>query len=191
MIRLDYSLFEWIVTMARCMKLSEIFKKPLFIERDEGVVAVEFAMVALPFILTIISVLEAGLFFYKATLLDTAAYDASRIVRTGEISTMGDAETAFRAILCDRVVLVACDDIVVEMLDYNDFASAVDDPPTYDDDDNLVSSGFSAGGANNTMVGRVAYEFSFMTPLIGTLITGSPSTSVTLTSTVIFRNEPY
>jgi len=158
-------------------------------KRKEGSTAIEFAMLAVPYIMLSLAIIELSLMFTSASLLEGATDSAARMVRTGQIQQGGGGETAFRAALCAyATVLVNCNDIVVEVIplaSYNDFTG-----PTYDADGNMVSQGFDSGGSNDRMLIRTSYRFQMMTPLVGPLLNG-PDGATTFISTIVLQTEPY
>ena len=68
--------------------------------------------------------------------------------------------------------------------DYDDMA------PQFDADGNLISSGFNAGGSDDSVLVRVAYRYHMMTPFIGQLLAG-PSGERLFMSTIVLQSEPY
>lgn len=164
------------------------------IKREEGATAIEFAMVALPFILTLFGIIEISLAYTAGTLLEGGTVSAARLIRTGQIQTgSADPETAFREELCNQAdILVVCDNIQVEAIPMPDdsFGSVGDYAVQYDNDGNMVSRGFDAGGVSDVMLVRVYYAYPFLTPMIGTLLGGADQT-MPLLSTVVFQTEPY
>jgi Flp pilus assembly protein TadG len=52
----------------------------------EGVTAIEFALVALPFFTVVFAILELGLAFIVNRMVDNAVIEASRMIRTGQAS---------------------------------------------------------------------------------------------------------
>ena len=81
---------------------------PTRLLRDEsGASAVEFGMLALPFLLFILAIIGYGLYFYTGTSLDYAVESAARKIRTGEVNTGGSQRSdkqmtvdEFRKLVC-------------------------------------------------------------------------------------------
>ena len=87
-------------------------------------------------------------------------------------------------------MLINCNDIIVEvqqMASFDDFDTMA---PQYDEDGNLVSRGSNAGGSDERILIRTAYEYEMMTPFIGVLLAGADSKR-TFMSTVVLQTEPY
>ena len=162
-----------------------------------GVAAVEFALLAPPFFILLIGVIEVGLMFFSATLLEGGVGDASRLVRTGQIQDAADPVAAFRLRLCQNLVLVSCNGLVIEVREFPSFAAAAADRPTYrsSSDENgqagdMAPREIQFGAGSSVMVSRVQYRYPFLSP-VGMLISGSAENSVLLLSTAVFKNEPY
>lgn len=72
-------------------------------ERD-GATAVEFGLLILPFMLTLLGVFELGYTFFMMSALDSAARTSARAVMTGAVSTAGMTAGSFRTgIVCPRL----------------------------------------------------------------------------------------
>ena len=161
----------------------------------KAAVAVEFAFVVIPFLVMFVGIVEIGLFFGTAVILEGAASDAARMIRTGRIKDMGDPVTAFEDKLCDMAsLLINCADIQYEVIKIadNSFLNIEHSSPNFDAEGNLSSSGFDPGGAEDVIVVRVVYKYEFLTPLLGKLMESREGTnSSVLMSSVVLMNEPY
>lgn len=170
-------------------------RKNLFADDFKGSVAVEFAMLAIPFFMMIMGIIEVGLFFGSAVVLEGAATEGARLIRTGQAQTSGDPVGAFEDILCQKAgVMIDCSKIQYEVINIPDrkFTSVQNYQPTYDEDGNLISAGFDAGESNDIILVRIAYRYEFLTPLLGRLMETTDSTnSAFLMSNVVIMNEPY
>lgn len=163
--------------------------------REEGVVAIEFSLVALPFFMLILGILETSLFFASGTVLEGASNAAARLIRTGQAQNSADPEEAFRTELCDQVGrMLECDNIQYEVIrvEPNTFAGAEAYEPEFDADGNLIPAGFSTGNSNDVVLVRTVYRYEFLTPYLGTMITGDVGKNwMTHMSTVVLKAEPY
>ena len=75
-----------------------------------GAVALEFAIVSIPFFLLLFAILEMALMFFVGQVLDTATVSASRLIRTGEAKAQSLKPEEFKAKICAGMVnLVDCD----------------------------------------------------------------------------------
>jgi len=162
--------------------------------RDRGgSAAVEFAFVALPFFLMLFAVLELALIFTLDAVLESAAIDTGRLVRTGQASAASFTKDRFKQELCSRmsVFSVGCADrVIVDVQPVVSFASPVVDDPVTDgalDDDKAAYDG---GAPGSLMLVRVWYRQPVLTPFLGQAVEAWAN-GHTLTATTAFQNEPW
>src|SRR5665213_1491389 len=75
-----------------------------FEQARSGSTAVEFAMLALPFLALIFGIVELGLIYLIATTLGNATTDASRQIRTCQLQQAGGATAAtFKTLICNEL----------------------------------------------------------------------------------------
>ncbi len=161
--------------------------------RDKsGTTAIEFSLLAVPFLLLTLGIIEISLMYASASLLEGATNSAARTIRTGQIQqSTGDPETMFRQEICNyATVLIRCDDVIIEaqtMAGFSDYSTM---SVQLDVDGNMVSQGFDVGGSNERVLVRVAYRYSMMTPLVGPLLYGVANGRLFI-STIVLQTEPY
>ena len=170
------------------------------------------AFVAPPFLLLLLGIVELGLTLTTQSLLDGAARDVARQIRTGQLQTQGSPITAFQTQLCaDMASLMSTSNcqssVLFEVQVFTGFGSISFTPCTYNA--NASGSGtacsFSAGTSSQIVGVRVTYPRPFIIPWVGACLSGgscwaglgtasgsnSGSGAATLSSTVIFQNEPF
>lgn len=159
-----------------------------------GAAAVEFALVGSTFMLMLIAAFEFGYMLFVQSVLDNAARDAARLIRTGQAQQSSNPTSTFQTLLCGEVgSLIGCGNIIYQAQVFNSWTgaqTAVSTPPTRTANGNFVPKGFSPGTAGQIVVVTVTYNYPFFTPWVGGLLGGS-SNSALLMSTVVFQNEPY
>lgn len=170
-------------------------KKCVHIFADKkGATAVEFALIAGPFIWLLIGLVELALYFTTASLMAEAANVGARMIRTGQIEQNADPEQAFIDAVCDRAaVFIPCEDIQYQVtrVPNGQFQSADNFQPTMDDDGNLTGQGYEQGSESSVMIVRVGYRFPFLTPLIGGLLADGPRQTRLILNTIVMKSEPY
>lgn len=164
--------------------------------RDEnGVVAVEFALVAMPLFIMIMGIVELSLFFAAGLVLEGASAEAGRLIRTGQIQQSATPQNDFEDALCENArMMLDCDELRYEVIRIasDSFNDAEDNTPNFDDDGNLVPGPFNAGNSNDIIMIRTAYRHRFFTPFMGPLLTGDPSRDWSShLATVVIKSEPY
>ena len=159
-----------------------------------GAAAIEFAFVGSAFMMMLLASFEFGYMLFIQSVLDNAARDAARLVRTGQVQTTSNPTNTFSTLLCNEVgSLIGCGNIVYQAQTFNAWSAAqtaVNTPATRDSNGNFVSAGFSPGTQSQIVVVTVTYNYPFFTPWIGGMLGGSTKSAL-LTSTVVFQNEPY
>ena len=164
-----------------------------YVRRQDGTTAIEFSLLAIPYFLLTLGIIELSVMYASASLLEGATGSAARLIRTGQIqqATGQDPETVFRDAMCDYArVLINCNDVQLEVVQMDSFADYGTYAPQFDADGNLLSQGFDAGGSNDRVLIRVAYRYHMMTPFIVTLLAG-PNSERLFMSTIVLQTEPY
>jgi Pilus formation protein N terminal region/TadE-like protein len=67
-----------------------------FVKRQDGAVAIEFAMVAAPFLALMFAIMETALVFFAGQALETAAADSARMIMTGQAQTQQFSNADFK-----------------------------------------------------------------------------------------------
>jgi hypothetical protein len=159
---------------------------------DTASTAVEFSLVAVPFTYILIGIIEISLMFGASSVLNGATNDAARLIRTGQAQTSADPEVTFRDMLCSSAsALIRCDRLRYEVIEIPSFESFANFPPSFNEDGDLESQGFDAGGVNTTVLIRTAYRYRFMTPFLGQVLSDASGNSRLMMSTVVLQTEPY
>ena len=173
----------------------------------QGAIAIEFALILPVFLYLLVGILEVSVLFFTTTVVDGEIEDAARKIRTGEAQLSGDTLSTFQTELCSSLLGVYdCSNMSYDVQTFSSFStvSVPDlrvngngdtvyddyDDPVNDDNDVLYVTEFTPGGSGEITVIRVTYSYGFITPLIGGLL-GDSGNSKLLSSTAVFRNEPY
>jgi Flp pilus assembly protein TadG len=173
-------------------------KKPLtWTKNEDGATAIEFSLVAIPFIFMMVGILEMALMYTSASLVEGGTGVAAREIRTCALQdsteVVEDQEVNFRKAFCDHAVTLRnCEeDLFVEVVAMPDdsFTSISDYEAEFDEDGAPVSRGFDPGYSSDVVLVRTAYRYSFLTPWLGTVIAG-PNSSMLLMSTTVLQVEP-
>ena len=168
---------------------------------ERGAVAVEMAIIGPPFLLTLLSIIELGLILTTQALLDGAARDAARLVRTGQVSAAGNTIGTFQTLLCSDMSMllstaVCTNNVLIDVVS-NPNATNFGALAFASCGSNAGSGGpnpcpFSAGNPGDIVAVQVSYNRPFIVPWVGGLLSiASDSQHTLLQSTVVFRNEPF
>lgn len=159
-----------------------------------GSAAVEFALIAFPFMMILFGILEVALMFFVSTTLDSATATAAREIRTGRLqATAGTPADNFRTMICDRSfnMLDCTNRLYFDVRVAPDFNDPSNDPLS----DGIMDPGefgFDAGDAGDIVIVRAFYDWQVFTPLMGNVIANTPDKERrVLMSAFAFRNEPF
>ncbi len=127
--------------------------------------------------------------FFTTTMVDRAMFDAARLLRTGQAQNTGDALGEFQSSVCTTLVsLYDCGDLNIDVRNFSTFGT-ISYTIEEDEDGNPVYE-FDAGSAEDVILARVIYTFTFATPFIGAFF-GDTGDGVSFTTAAIFQSEPY
>ena len=71
--------------------------------KEDGAAAVEFGLVAAPFLLLVFAIMETAIVFFAGQALETAVADSARLIMTGQAQTQGFNQSAFKNAVCARI----------------------------------------------------------------------------------------
>ncbi len=162
-----------------------------------GSAAVEFALVAPPFLALMMSTFEVGWFYFAASQVDNATIGTARLVRTGQVQQAGFDKQDFFNEVCPGVrVFGDCDEtLTVELTVFNSFAElAADASPvicTNDNPSEIAALAFEPGADNAIVRLRVCLLYKTLNPTIGVNVSETADGKRRVFGTYIFQNEPY
>ncbi|MEE2525517.1 TadE/TadG family type IV pilus assembly protein [Hyphobacterium sp. HN65] len=165
-----------------------------FRKNRDGATAVEFALVAGPFLFFLMALIEIAAMFFAETVIDNAVLESARLIRTGQLQNGGGGATAFREEVCDRIVVIAdCDRMAFEVAVFQDFDTvAPTDPLNQDGTMNEANMGFDPGRSGDIVLVRVYYRWQVLMPqLFGGRMGNMADGQRLIVSSTVFRNEPY
>lgn len=162
---------------------------------NKGTAAIEFALVAVPFVLLVASIIEISVMFAANSIMLGATQDAVRAVRTGQVQVISDpdeAEDFFRQQICDHIPirLVDCNAIQFSVQVLDSFAEA-DTTPGVDEEGNLADDTIDFGEAEDIVLVNVLYYHPMLSPVTAAFYADSPNNTKLLTATFVFQTEPY
>ena len=164
------------------------------IVRDrEAATAVEFGILALPFLALVGAIFESALCFLAGQILDTAVADAGRLIRTGQAQAASFSQSTFKTEVCNRLyVLFDCNGLWIDAKVYTNFTSANTSMPI-DSNKNFDTSGFTfeMGGSTQIVVIRAFYQFPLYFNLLGLDLSNLANGTRLLSGVSTFRNEPF
>jgi Flp pilus assembly protein TadG len=164
-----------------------------FARQQDGVAAVEFALIGVPFLALIFAILETALVFFAGQALETAVADSSRLIMTGQAQNQNFSQTDFKNAVCARIYgLFDCQaGVSVDVRTFSSFASATMPSPL--DSQGNLQTGFSynPGGPGDIVIVRLFYQWPVFVSLLGSNLSNMGGNKHLIVATAAFRNEPY
>jgi Flp pilus assembly protein TadG len=164
-----------------------------FCGAEEGATAIEFAMVAAPFIALLFAVLETALVFFAGQTLEAAVADSARLIMTGQAQTQGLTQAAFKNQVCARIFgLFDCaNKLYVDVESYPNFAAVNTTPPVQNGALDTSKMTYSPGGPGDIVIVSLYYQWPIAVSLLGNNLSNLAGSQRLLVATSAFRNEPY
>ena len=164
-----------------------------FVRQEDGSAAVEFGMVALPFLGLTFAILETALVFFAGQTLETAVTDSSRLIMTGQAQTSGWSKDDFKTAVCNHIYgLFDCaNGIYVDVKTYTSFAAITNAPPITNGQFDPTNLNYSPGGVGAIEVVTLYYQWPIYVSLLGNNLSNLNGNNRLLIATAVFRNEPY
>ena len=163
------------------------------VRQQDGAAAVEFALVAAPFLALTFAIMETAVVFFSGQALETAVADASRLIMTGQAQTQGFSQSAFKNAVCAKIFgLFDCQNgVYVDVKTFTSFSNVTMTSPI-DANGNLVNNFiYQPGGPGDIVVVRLFYQWPVYVSLIGFNLQNMTGGKRLLVATAAFRNEPY
>jgi Flp pilus assembly protein TadG len=189
------AMFESIATQltngARRLEAAAAVRR--LVRQQDGAAAVEFAMVAAPFLALIFAIMETAIVFFAGQALETAVADSSRLIMTRQAQTQGMSQTQFKDAVCARIYgLFDCQNgVQVDVRKFSSFAN-VTMPSPVDANGNFGAMGYDPGGPGDIVVVRLFYKYPVYVSLLGfsSSMSNVAGGMRLLAATAAFRNEP-
>ncbi len=162
-------------------------------ENEQGVTAVEFALIAAPFFFLIFAIIEVGFIYILSSILEIGLSNASRDIRIGSFQTSGGTEASFKQAICDETFgFMNCDsNFYVDVRRITSFTGTSIASPISNGNLNSGSFIFDPAAADEIIVIRAFYEWNLFTPVISDPISNLNGGKRLIQANVVFRVEPY
>ncbi|HZQ12869.1 MAG TPA: TadE/TadG family type IV pilus assembly protein [Pseudolabrys sp.] len=165
-----------------------------FAHARDGAAAVEFALVAAPFLALVFAIVETALVFFAGQTLESAATDSARLIMTGQAQTAGYSKDDFKTAVCNRLAggLFDCSNgVYVDVKTYTSFASISNTPPITNGQLDTSNMTYTPGGPGSIVVVRLYYQWPVYVSMFSDNLSNLSGNKRLLVATAVFRNEPY
>jgi len=171
-----------------------------FLKDRKGATAVEFALIATPFLALIAALIQTFLLFFAQAVLESAVQQSGRQILTGQVQTQdasltqAQAQAAFKQTVCNNAaILFSCGGLIVDVQVASAWSSANTGVPvlTYNGQGALTNTWqFNPGNAGDIVVVRVIYLWPvFFGPIAFNMANQANGTRLIMASAA-FQNEP-
>jgi Flp pilus assembly protein TadG len=163
------------------------------LQQQDGSAAVEFAMVAAPFIALLFAIVETSIVFFASQSLEAAAADSARLVMTGQAQSQGFDAAKYKEAVCAKIYAIFnCNGgMTVDVRTFASFSS-VDTAKPVDANGNVnLNAQYQPGGPGDIVLVRLLYQYPVWVNLFGYSLSNVSGGKHLMVATSAFRNEPY
>lgn len=165
-----------------------------FARDNRGATAVEFALVAAPFLALVIALIQTFLVFFAQQMLESVVNQSARLVMTGQVQSAQMTQAVFKQKVCDQIVILFnCGGLMVDMQVATSWTSANTAMPTltFDASGNVTNSWqYNPGDAGDIVVLRVMYVWPVVLGPLGFNLSNLGNGNRLIMSSAAFQNEP-
>jgi len=165
-----------------------------FGRNSSGASALEFAIVAIPFLLMLSGIIAAGLVFAANMTLENAVAQGARLIRTGEAQSQGFDAGRFKSEVCRSLTgPLSCGGLKLDVRSFSAFGDSEFTNPL-DSAGNLKSEfNYQPGVGGQVVIVRGFYEWDLLAALPRVIrgLSNMQNGNSLLVATVAFRNEPF
>lgn len=166
-----------------------------FARSEAGAAAVEFGLVAAPFLALLAALFQTALVFLAGRVLDEVVVQSSRYIMTGQAQQQGMTQAGFANYVCSNTfALFNCSNFMISVQNYGSFSAASTATPTLNfNAQGAVTNGFawSPGNPGDIVVVQVMYQWPIVLGPLGFNLSNLSNGNRLLISTAAFKNEPY
>jgi len=176
-----------------CQALLACRSWPSELWRDRsGATAVEFAMIAAPFLAVLMAIIESAVVLLAGQVLQTATANAARQIMTGQAQNSAWSAAQFKTYVCGGLtVMFDCGKLNMDVRAFPAFTS-VSLPSATNADGTLTNAYvYRPGNPGDVVVVRLIYQWPIFASGLGIGLVNSANHTNTLVASAAFRNEPY
>jgi len=164
-----------------------------FARQERGATAIEFGMVAMPFLALIFAILETALVFFAGQTLESAVQDSARLILTGQAQNANYTADDFKKQVCNRTAsLFDCTNkMYVDVKSYSTFSAISSSPPVTNKQFDSTKTGYSLAGPGCIQVVTLYYQWPVYVALLGDNLSNLSGNYRLLSASAVFKNEPY
>jgi Flp pilus assembly protein TadG len=165
-----------------------------FIKDSKGATAVEFALVAAPFLAITVALIQTFLVFFAQGMLETVVRNTGRLIMTGQVQSQQMTANAFKTNVCNQgAILFTCANLLVDVQVASQWSAANTGMPvlTFNGSGGVTNVWqFNPGTAGDIVVVRVMYLWPVFFGPIAFNMANQPNGTRMIMASAAFQNEP-
>jgi Flp pilus assembly protein TadG len=170
------------------------FLRDRFLRDRHAGAAVDFALVLLPFLMVLMTMINSALVLLAGQVLQTAATNAGRLVLTGQAQNANYTSAQFKNTICASLTVMfnCASNLYVDVESFSSFTSI--SLPSVTNANGTVNTGalgYSPGNPGDIVVVRLIYQWPIIAASLTIGLVNAANNTNSLVATVAFRNEPY
>lgn len=167
---------------------------------DRGATALEFALIATPFLMFVMALVGAALYFFVSNSLEKGMDQTSRLIRTGEAVTQKMTVDGFKNQICKGAGnWINCDKLQIWAQHWSDWSDPALAPHKCVDDNNTIIQNTDggaqiatySGGASDVVIVTTCYQWDFASKIPFLHLGNMQNGALMMQSSTAFRTEPY
>jgi Flp pilus assembly protein TadG len=168
---------------------------------DEGTTAIEFALVATPFLMFVFALIGCSAYFFTVSSIEKGMDQASRLLRTGEAAAEKLTVAQFRQLICDGAgTWINCNKLQIVAQQSGSWANDPANPPYSCTVNSKTPSeimkdadpiALYTGGASQIVIVTTCYKWELPEKLPFLKLGNSPDGSMMMQTATAFQSEPW
>jgi Flp pilus assembly protein TadG len=163
-----------------------------FVRSTQAASAVEFGLIAAPFIALLLAILQVGVVLVVQQVLQTATTQTARMIMTGQVQNQNMTAAEYQQQLCvHATALFNCSAIFVNVQTFDSFEAISLNNPIQNGKFNSGGMQWSPGGPGEIVVAQTFYQWPVFLGPLGFDLANLNGNQLLLVGTAAFRVEPY
>ena len=165
-----------------------------FLADQNGATAVEFGLVAAPFVALLVAIIQTFLALFASQLLETVVTQSSRLILTGQVRSANMTQSQFATQVCNQVaILFNCANLMIDVQSPASFSAANTSTPTltFNANGSVTNTWqYNPGAAWQIVVVRVMYQWPVFLGPLGFNLSNLSNGNRLIMASAAFQNEP-
>jgi Flp pilus assembly protein TadG len=165
-----------------------------FVADENGATAVEFGLVAAPFIALLVAIIQTFTVMFASQLLETVVIQSSRLILTNQAQNANTTQSGFTNLVCQQVaILFNCAGLMVDVQSVSSFSSTSTAAPvlTFNAQGQVTNTWqYNPGGPGQIVVVRVMYQWPVFLGPLGFTLSNLANGNRLIMASAAFQNEP-